>query len=139
LGNCSRNHRGICLEFETSALFHGALPVQYQEAYPALLLHDATSRLKMLLVKPNVWAYENEYKLIGTRATQIANHPLKMNENYLPLCPTDLKSIIIGCQADAADVETIKDLVAQYAPHVQLRRAVRSPNRYDLVIDPECL
>ena len=36
----------------------------------------------MLFVKSNVWSYENEYRLIGTRATQIQQHPLKMTGNY---------------------------------------------------------
>ena len=135
----SRNHRGICLEFGSSGVFYGALPVQYQKAYPQLLLHDAKSRMQMILAKSEVWNYENEYRLIGTRATQIQNHPLKLDGNYLPIAPTDLKSIIIGCQTDNADVETIKHLVAEYAPHVQLRRVLRSPKRYELVIDPDCV
>jgi len=36
----------------------------------------------MLLVKSNVWSYVNEYRLFGTRATQIQRHPLKMTGNY---------------------------------------------------------
>jgi hypothetical protein len=109
--------------------------VQYQEDYPALLLYELESQRKMLLVKSDVWIYEQEFRLICPRFTNVKGSPLIMDGNYLSIGPTDLKSIILGCQADGQTTATVKALVKEHAPHVLIRQAKRSPNKYRLVIE----
>src|ERR1051326_3383695 len=107
----SRNHRGICLEFcSRTTLFNGARKVRYQKEYPSFLLHDQDTYLEMLLVKSDVWSYEQEWRLICPRFTDVRFHPLLMDGNYLPFNPTDLKSVILGCQADNETVEQVQAL-----------------------------
>jgi hypothetical protein len=65
----------------------------------------------MLLIKSDVWAYEQEFRLICPRFTDVKQHPLIMDGNYLLIGPRDLKSIIVGCQANNESVPTIRDLV----------------------------
>jgi hypothetical protein len=132
----SRNHRGICLEFAVeNTHFRAAHKVQYQTEYPRLLLHDENSRLKILLIKSDDWSYEQEFRLICPRFTDLQNHPLFMQGDYLPIGPMDLRSIILGCQAGAESIQTIRRLVEQYAPQVLLRQTRRAPNKYRLTVE----
>lgn len=131
----SRNHKGICLEFGTDSNFRAALQVQYQKEYPPLLLHDRESYLKMLLIKSDVWAYEREYRLICPRFTDVKESPLITDGNYLSIGPEDLKSIIVGCQAEDETIKTVTALVKEHAPNVAVRRARRASNKYRLIIE----
>jgi hypothetical protein len=132
----SRDHRGICLEFALDkSKFRGAKKVLYQKEYPPLLLHEPESRLKMLLIKSDVWAYEQEFRLICPRFTDVKDHPLMMDGNYLLIGPNDLRSIILGCQADDETMRTVKMLAKEHAPTVAVRKAKRAPNKYRLVIE----
>jgi hypothetical protein len=131
----SRNHMGICLEFGAESTFQGALEVQYQKEYPPLLLHEPESYRKMLLIKSDVWSYEKEFRLLCPRVTAMKSHPLLMVGNFLSLTPNDLKSIILGCQADEETVKTIGTIVNEYAPTVLIRQFKRAPNKYRLVVE----
>jgi hypothetical protein len=132
----SRNHRGICLEYGTvNSKFSGARKVQYQKEYPAILLYDPASYMQMLLIKSDVWIYEEEYRLICPRFTEVKQHPHIMDGDYLSIGANDLKSIIVGCQADAHTIAAVQALVGEHAPSVQVRQARRAPNKYRLVID----
>ena len=132
----SGNHSGLCLEFAVNnSKFGNAQEVHYQKEYPALLIHEPESYLKMLLIKSDVWTYEQEFRLICPRFTDVKQHPLIMNGNYLSIGPRDLKSIIVGCQANNESIQTIRGLVERYAQHVAVRYARRAPNKYRLLID----
>ncbi len=109
--------------------------MHYQEEYPALLLHEQESRLQVVLIKSDVWAYEQEFRLICARFTNVKGSPLLMDGDYLSIGSGDLKSIIIGCQADDGTTNTIKALVRELAPQVAVRYASRAPNKYRLVIE----
>jgi Protein of unknown function (DUF2971) len=132
----SRDHRGICLEFALdNSKFRAAQRVRYQKEYPPLLLHESESRLSMLLIKSDVWDYEQEFRLICPRFTDVKDNPLIMDGNYLSLGPNDLKSIIVGCQANDETIKAVKTLVKEHAPGVAVRQAKRAPNKYRLVIE----
>ena len=126
----------ICLEFAVNnSKFGAAQKVHYQKEYPALLLHERDSYMKMLLIKSDVWAYEQEYRLICPRFTDVKQHPLIMSGNYLSIGPRDLKSIIVGCQASHKSIQTIRGLADECARHVAVRYARRAPNKYGLLIE----
>jgi hypothetical protein len=132
----SRNHRGICLEFAVpNTKFAAAQKVQYQNEYPSLFLYQPASYLRMLLVKSDVWEYEQEFRLICPRFTDVKGHPLIMDGNHLEIGPNDLRSVIVGCQADRRTVTALESLVKSYAPSVAVRQALRAPNKYSLFID----
>jgi hypothetical protein len=133
----SRNHRGVCLEFEVSkqTKFVAAQRVRYQREYPPLLLHEPESHYKMLLIKSDAWAYEQEFRLICPRFTDIENMPLLMDGDFLSIGPNDLKSIIVGCQASEESTVLIIELAQKHAPGVAVRQAKRSPKDYRLIID----
>src|SRR5260370_34962522 len=89
----------------------------------------------MLLIKSDVWHYEEEFRLICPRFTDIKGHPLVMDGNYLSIGHNDLKSIIVGCQASDETISSIKRLVGVHAPTVIIRRAKRAPKRNRLIIE----
>ena len=131
----SGHHRGICLEFAVNnSKFARAQKVDYKQEYPALLLHKEEDQMRLLVIKSDVWGYEQEFRLICPRFTNVAT-PLLMDGDYLSIGPRDLKSIIVGCQAKDETIKVIKGLVEEHAPHVAVRYARRAPDRYDLVIE----
>jgi len=65
----------------------------------------------------------------------VEQHPLIMDGDYLSIGPSDLKSIIVGCQASNESIQTIRDLVERHAQNVAIRYARRAPNKYRLVIE----
>jgi len=131
----SRNHRGICLEFAVNKnKFTLAHRLRYQREYPRLLLFDEESRLSILVVKSDEWGYEKEFRLICPRYTDIKNHPLQLNGNYLSIGVDDLKSIILGCQISPEAERKINAFVTDHAPNVAVRHAIRSPDRYRLLL-----
>jgi hypothetical protein len=131
----SRNHRGICLEFAVNKnRFTLAHRVRYQKEYPRLLLFDDESRLSILTVKSDDWTYEKEFRLVCPRYTNVKDHPLCLDGDYLSIDALDLKSIILGCQITPEAERKVLDLVAGHAAHVEIQRAVRSADKYRLVL-----
>jgi hypothetical protein len=133
----ARDHKGICLEFAVpNTKFHGAFQIHYQREYPTLLLHDPNTAFRMLLVKSDDWAYEQEFRLICTHSTKVPQSPLLLDGNYLKIGPNYLTSVIMGCQIEDEARTTIRNLLKEHAPNVKLRQAMRSLNKYRLTISP---
>jgi Protein of unknown function (DUF2971) len=133
----ARDHKGICLEFVVpDTKFRSALQVQYQKEYPAFLLHDQNIHFKIVLVKSDDWIYEREFRLICPRFTDVKQSPLIMDGNHLQIGPEALISIIMGCQIEDEARKTIRKLVKEHAPHVRVCQAMRSMNKYRLIISP---
>ncbi|HTA42227.1 MAG TPA: SEC-C metal-binding domain-containing protein [Bryobacteraceae bacterium] len=131
----SRNHKGICLEFTAhDNKFALATKILYQKDYPPFLLHDPNSTNIMLIVKSDDWKYEDEFRLICPRFSDVRGLPLMMDGDYLNIGPDDLTAIILGCQIDDNSEKEIEQMVSAHAPKVKVQRAVRAPNRYRLEI-----
>jgi hypothetical protein len=131
----SRNHKGICLEFTAhDNKFALATKILYQKDYPPFLLHDPNSTNIMLIVKSDDWKYEDEFRLICPRFSDLLGLPLMMDGDYLNIGANDLTAIILGCQIDNNSAKAIEEMVSAHAPKVKVRRAIRAPNRYRLEI-----
>ena len=127
------NHRGICLEFDTSVrLFGSARKVQYCRDYPALTVHvlDPESVFKTILTKSDVWSYEDEFRIVGVE--NAGGLPIQLDGEYLPL-ENALTGIILGCEADQARV---LKFFKGHSPDLPLSLAVREQNKYRLTILP---
>lgn len=129
------NHKGICLEFNTRDLVMcSALRVQYAKEFPIMRVYsrDIDDNLQIFLNKADVWAYEREYRLIAQeRGNANTNETLLTDEHLLQLPETALRSVIVGCQGQ---YEMVRELVAEVAPKVLVKRAARVPNRFELRI-----
>lgn len=133
----AEDHKGICVEFDLrNDTLCGALKCDYLPAFPVMKLHDNSeaASLSILLSKSDVWQYEQEYRLIAQeRAVAIPGADTLMTDDSLLRLPAmALRAIVAGCQAD---YDRVRGLVAQVAPQVTVRRAVRVPNRYELAIE----
>ena len=129
----AKNHTGICLEFNVQGSnFAHAWAVHYQQEYPVFHLDLQVDHINILITKSDVWAYEEEFRLVCPRFTDIPDHPLLMDGDFLAIGDSTLRSVIIGCQAD---YDEISKLVKSYAPTLPLRRAIRAGNKYRLSIE----
>jgi hypothetical protein len=133
----AENHRGICLEFSVdNDVFGTALEVRYLSSYPEWLPHSLAEGdpSDILLTKSDDWQYEHEYRVICFAegvARPITKHSLFIKDGFLGLPAGSLKAVITGCEAKH---EEIAGLVENLAPHVNVKRAVRAPDRYRLQI-----
>jgi hypothetical protein len=84
------------------------------------------ARTKMLVVKSDDWQYEQEFRLICPRFTDVKESPLIMDGNYLKIGPADLTAVIVGCQTGDEATQAIRDLVR--------RQARRALNKYRIAI-----
>jgi len=130
----SRNHTGVCLEFRVRGTkFTHAWEVEYQEEYPAFIF-GLSDPVRILIVKSDAWAYEEEFRLVCPHSTNLPDYPLLLDGSYLSIGPDALESVIVGCQAD---YDAIKSLVAKHAPGLRTKLAIRSPDKYRLEIPCE--
>jgi hypothetical protein len=127
----ARNHTGVCLEFLVDdALFGHALKVDYLENYPSFTPQDANiDPTSMILAKAKDWAYEEEYRLIGT--PKLPGTPIHLDGPFLHLPPGSLNAIIIGCEAKR---EAIEKVIKKFSPKLAIKYTKRDPNKYKLDI-----
>lgn len=59
--------------------------------------------------------------------------PLILDDRFLRFPVESLKSIIVGCQADYVEIQKVAEAANS---RVAIKRAVRSPNEYSLLIEP---
>lgn len=102
-------HRGFCLVFDplVAALF----PVRYKRERPrGFSYHDT------ITCKGDAWAYENEYRFIGTKTpSELGRIEYDRGEYYLKFYPDDIKAVIFGCRADEGNVSRMMSYVFAYA------------------------
>jgi hypothetical protein len=133
------SHTGICLEYDAQTLpFTGAIKVIYGKSYPA---HDlVTSGYEPLVTKSADWSYEVEWRLValerGFALSSLDPDLLITDNDFLTLPRGVLRSVTIGCLADAASRVLIERLVKTHAPDVLVRQAALAPDRYELRITP---
>jgi hypothetical protein len=129
----AENHRGICLEFHFGKLlFLNAWKVIYRSAYPVWVPQEMPAIAdEAILTKSTDWEHEQEFRLVGS-PNYAEGRPLKPEGDYLRLPPRALQSVIVGCEAD---LQAITNVVNEHAPGLPVKRSVRAPNRYELVIE----
>jgi hypothetical protein len=135
----SNNHTGVCLEFAcNNIVFGGALEVQYSERYPLYDVTDSTiqSGLLPLCSKSNAWSYENEYRVIAQEKPGVFPR-LRTRNSFLKYPGGALRGVIMGCMMSPSDADELRRIFDQQFPRgvVELKRAVRTPNRYSLSIE----
>lgn len=138
----AQNHSGFCLEFSTcNDVLSLAYKVEYSSTYPA---HDLTDDrdIRPFVSKSDVWEYECEYRFVGVvdgsgEAKDMDASLIVNSNNLLQLPAESLVSVIVGCQMPVSGCEEVRRLIERYDRRVQFKRAVRVPDRYDLVIELE--
>jgi Protein of unknown function (DUF2971) len=132
----AESHKGICLEFSTeNEMMCAAQMVEYREEFPVLAVYNESEddNLVPLLTKSDAWKYESEYRLVAQERSNSTPHDTLMaDNNFVKLPKGALKSIIVGCQGS---VEDVRKLVKEFAPDIQVRQAIRVPNKYAVRID----
>jgi Protein of unknown function (DUF2971) len=133
------NHSGVCLEFDRSSEpIRAALRVTYSTSYPSFDLTDKSDRsLAVLTSKSDVWSYEAEYRLVAQErsvAMSATGRTLMTDNNFLILPVGALRAVIVGCMMSDENKRLLEGMVRRAPRSVEVRQAVRSPNRYALDI-----
>ncbi|MCA7937581.1 DUF2971 domain-containing protein [Burkholderia cepacia] len=129
------NHRGVALEFDARAgQMLSAFRVDYSSDYPTVRVYDAeeNAALVPIFTKSDVWAYENEYRLIAEESIHPLRDMLRTADSILRLEPGALIGLVIGCQCDA---DHVLDIVDRHASDLRVRRAVRVMDKYELRLE----
>jgi hypothetical protein len=131
------HHCGICLEINVRQPdLCAAIQVQYRDTYPTFRLDDNRD-LSPFYTKSREWHYEDEYRLVAEEKKGAFDpRTLKTEDQFYTLPPGSLMSIIIGARAPEETRRTIRDIVHRSGHNLLIRQARRSPDRYELVIDP---
>jgi hypothetical protein len=132
----SEDHKGIALEFSLrNDVMCSALECQYHEELPLFPIDrgDDEQHLTVLLAKSHVWKYEREFRLV-TQERAAANAPgtLFTEGGLLQLPKGALTAIVVGCKGDAGAVQRLVD---EHAKGLPVKRAVRVPHRYEVIIE----
>lgn len=128
----ANNHRGIALRFETARQAEGGLhplvKVQYQKGRPQMrrFFEDAPliESVMALCTKADFWAYEQEWRLIGSTN---AHSKLRFD-------PSVITGLIFGAKILPADEEWLREKLAGH--DIELLRAIPSHETFDLEIVP---
>ena len=92
----SRSHKGFCIGFNTRILWElttgGIGPVAYDKVLPTFSLfeHPIMFSHKLLSTKSDIWAYENEFRIIKSG---FARRTVKIP-------PETIAKVIFGCQME---------------------------------------
>lgn len=134
-GHYADHHRGVCLEFNAMALdIASAIQVEYHDQYPCFSLSDDTD-LSSLHSKSSDWSYEQEYRLVAQEENAaVGPGTLMTRDGMYQLSQGTLVAIIIGCCASADVAAEVERMGATTG--LVIRRAMRLPDRYGLVIAP---
>jgi hypothetical protein len=131
----AESHKGICLEFASrSPLFFQALKIAIFD-----MADDDAAQLMVLLTKSKAWEYEDEYRLIAIERSCLtpgAPAPRLISEdNRVELPDGSLKAVILGCLAPETTVSAVKAIIEQAPYPIALKRIIRAPNHYRLIVE----
>ncbi len=135
------SHRGYCIELDAHLLIKelysllyppnnvaiDVYQVTYQEEMPIIIPtdnkeEDLQNYIQILTVKSNVWEYENEWRFIYEKNTNLSR--------YIP--KQVIKRIIIGCEMPDDDKKNIIRVVTEQLPNTQIWEAQKDQERFRL-------
>jgi hypothetical protein len=126
-GHYADSHRGYCLEFDTNFTpFLIAYRVEYGKMRPSFRLFDLNKSRAMtrgLTYKAEYWEYEKEWRIVT---------PGKVGAIEFP--PRSLKAIIFGAGILPEDEAKLRELLAQRALPISIKRAKLHSEKFELVI-----
>ncbi|MDO9026718.1 MAG: DUF2971 domain-containing protein [bacterium] len=133
----TNSHKGFCVCFNVKILLafiytfnvkynyeFALFKVDYSREYPILNPSILTGRDKIsnILTKSDVWAYENEYRLILLNGAKLE---AEMPENVI-------KRVILGCQISNKDKGEIISILKEKKENVYLYQSKLLENKYGL-------
>jgi hypothetical protein len=133
-------HRGLCFEFNAeNSLFSSAYKINYTAVFPSVELPDNSieATLKPFLNKSISWSYEKEWRFIAKETTADIDFGMLITRHNQLIRPIgSLSSVIMGCRFSAENQERLRALLQKVDERVSLKKATRTDNRYELIIEP---
>lgn len=122
----AESHTGLCIAFsEENRFFERAQRITYTEAYPNLsYLHTSQDELTtaMLLTKADVWAYEEEWRVIEHEG----------GPGIYTFPPESLVAVILGCRMASQDKHIVQQWCNQRRPRPGIFQARMGKRRFAL-------
>lgn len=140
----SENHEGCVIKFkcmpELDRPLCAAVPVKYQDEYPLRASLDTYIKhvtgqetliddglfIRFISTKSNHWAYEKEWRLVGSRNKETE---LYKYENILS---DEVEAIYLGCRMKPENEKEIISLVKKDYSHTQIFKAKIGDQRYSI-------
>jgi hypothetical protein len=129
----SSHHKGVSLQFEPirdPATFFRLIAVKYSDDYPEILwtTNPDPGIDAMITTKHRGWAYEKEIRLVFPENSR----------QFISFDSAALQGIIIGCEADDASNEVLRQLLKERAANglngPNIYRVVKHEASYELII-----
>lgn len=126
----SDNHKGMCLEFDTSyELFSKAMKVEYGKEFPSVnpLIYfkndniDKFKFFKPILSKYKDWSYEKEWRIFHKESNKLFGYELD-----------SLKAVYFGCNVQFVDIELVSLILQSQNQNVKFYKAKKSEENYTL-------
>ncbi|EPF7653774.1 TPA: DUF2971 domain-containing protein [Vibrio vulnificus] len=121
----ANNHRGFCLEFDTSNDYFGrAWKVNYVNRINSIDILDFTEEdaFNSLVTKTKEWSYESEFRVISNAQNQVVGLPALVRENVSEFPVSKLSAIIFGARMSQADITEVLGWLDERHSHVKLKK-----------------
>lgn len=135
------SHRGIAIEFDAKcADFNKAQPVSYQREYPVFpevsrYFNIGQLERAALLVKSQIWEYEEESRLISSPHGRAAESMLSVDHIYR-FPPEAMTGVVFGCQASKETKALVREWVGERSKVMSFMQAELHPTRFELKFVP---
>ncbi|MCY7297411.1 DUF2971 domain-containing protein [Alteromonas sp. a30] len=121
----ANNHRGFCLEFDTSNDYFGrAWKVEYVDKIKERDIVDfnESDAFKILLTKTNDWRYESEYRVLANWKDDVPGLPI-LSEQRVSNFPVDaLSSVIFGVRMSDDDITIVRGWLGEEHKNIKLKK-----------------
>ena len=141
-------HRGVCIEFDASmGLFQSARLVAYTDQAPVInRLQESTSEIidKSMLTKGDVWAYEEEWRVIARWRDENRIHRYLEQHNiqgdsrvfiedqhgpgHYSFPPDAIRCIILGSSIGAEDESWLHTIIDRSSREIPIKQASMARN-----------
>ncbi|WP_198160210.1 DUF2971 domain-containing protein [Photobacterium sp. J15] len=126
----ANNHRGFCLEFDSSNDFFGrAWQVKYVNKINCLDILELSEgdAFNALLTKTDEWSYESEFRVLVNVNNELDGLPNVVGNNVAKFQPNQLSGIIFGARMSDEDISRVVSWLGPQHEHVTLKKVVLNP------------
>jgi hypothetical protein len=148
----AKEHKGICIGFDTSkSFFRFAWEVIYQEEFPVVRRPTDSNEdvlAKTLLTKASCWSYEKEWRIARRTLTNAERSHRLLNRNYseedrrlvenengpgyYSFPKESITEVYLGARMEKADRDRVVQGVRDAGLDIQIFEAKRNPKMYCL-------
>jgi len=131
----ANSHKGFCVGFDATILpVSMAYKIQYKDQYPSVSYPPYYDQqdLKPLLVKSDVWSYEEEYRTLLVKEARVSPHD---NESFF-LSENSITDIYLGSMMNKENQKELLKIISQSRFEPKIWLAKLSKTSYQIEFEP---